>query len=318
MGVIKGKSLASVLLILGVSMGVITESAAFRLGGFEVSQSDALIPLDEVRSGGPDKDGIPSIDKPRFVTADETNELKSGDVVMGLEYNGMAKAYPISIMNWHEIVNDNFADSPVVVTYCPLCGSGMAFSANVGGLQMKFGVSGLLYNSDVLLYDRQTDSLWSQILGKAVTGSMTGTRLTMLPLVWTTWRDWEKRYPETLVLSRETGFKRNYDKDPYAGYEDSKGVWFPVKHKDARYHPKERVLGVELDGRFKAYPFAELSRTDGTVQDSFSGHSFTVEYDDANKSARITGVKGEKIPSVSSFWFAWYAFHPDTEVFTAK
>lgn len=318
MGVINRKSLTSALLILGVSMGVITDSAAYRLGGFEVSQSDALIPLDEVRSGGPDKDGIPSIDKPRFISAGDENQLKPDDIVMGLELNGMAKAYPIAIMNWHEIVNDSFVDSPVVVTYCPLCGSGMAFSANVGGLQMKFGVSGLLYNSDVLLYDRQTDSLWSQILAKAVTGSMKGTRLKMLPLIWTTWADWEKRYPGTVVLSRETGFKRDYDKDPYAGYEDSEGVWFPVKHKDARYHPKERVLGIEFDGRFKVYPFAELSRTNGPFKDSFADRNLTIEYDATSKSARITGDDGKEIPSVSSFWFAWYAFHPDTEVFTAR
>ena len=318
MGRISKKNLTSALFVLGISMGVITDSAAYRLGGFEVSQSDALIPLDEVRSGGPDKDGIPSIDNPRFITAGDADELKPDDLVMGLEHKGIAKAYPIAIMNWHEIVNDSFVDSPVVVTYCPLCGSGMAFSANVGGLQMKFGVSGLLYNSDVLLYDRQTDSLWSQIMAKAVTGSMKGTRLKMLPLMRTTWADWRKRHSGTLVLSRETGFKRDYDKDPYAGYVDSEGVWFPVKHKDARYHPKERVLGIEFDGRFKVYPFAELSRTNGTVQDSFAGHSFTVEYDDASKSARITGENGEDIPSVFSFWFAWYAFHPDTEVFTAR
>lgn len=318
MRVINRKNLTSALLILGVSMGVITDSAAYRLGGFEVSQSDALIPLDEVRSGGPDKDGIPSIDKPRFISAGDASELKPDDVVMGLEHNGKAKAYPIAIMNWHEIVNDSFVDSPVVVTFCPLCGSGMAFSANVGGLEMKFGVSGLLYNSDVLLYDRQTDSLWSQIMAKAVTGSMKGTRLKMLPLSWTTWADWKKRYPETLVLSRETGFKRDYNKDPYAGYEDSEGVWFPVKHKDARYHPKERVLGIEVDGRFKVYPFAELSRTNGAFKDSFADQNFTIEYNQTSKSARITGENGEEIPSVSSFWFAWYAFHPDTEVFTAR
>jgi len=232
-----------------------------------------------------------------------------------LNRNDIAKAYPIEIMNWHEIVNDRYGEEPVVITYCPLCGSGVAFSARVSGEVLQFGVSGLLYNSDVLLYDRKTESLWSQLLARAVTGEMNGTRLKVLPLVVTTWSEWRAQHPKTRVLSRGTGDNRNYDRDPYAGYETSKGIYFPVKKQDPRYHPKEQVLGLEIDGQFKAYPVAELSRTEGEIQDRFAGRSFTIRFNPASQSARFFDPQGKEIPVIRSYWFAWYAFHPDTAVF---
>ena len=284
--------------------------------GFDVDEKTALIPLGEIHSGGPPKDGIPSLDDPRFTQPAEPDSLNPSDRVLGLAHNGIAKAYPISIMNWHEIVNDRFGESAVVVTYCPLCGSGVAYDAHIDGKDMSFGVSGLLYNSDVLLYDRQSDSLWSQILSKAVAGPMVGKRLEMLPMMQTTWEAWHEQYPDTLVLSRQTGFSRDCDSDPYSGYEDTKGVWFPVKNRDHRYHPKERVLGLEVDGHFKAYPFAELSKTPGEVDDVVAGKKIRIHYNDTSKSAWLTDDSGNEIPAIMSFWFAWYAFHPDTDVFS--
>jgi hypothetical protein len=293
-----------------------TQLSARTLNGFDIGR-DALIPVDEIHSGGPPRDGIPSIDRPRFVAADGAHELGPDDRVLGLVYRGVARAYPIAIMNWHEIVNDRIGDDPLVVTYCPLCGSGVAYTALVDGIELEFGVSGLLYNSDVLLYDRQTESLWSQILSRAVSGTMRGKRLAMQPLVHTSWAAWVAAQPQTEVLSRDTGARRDYDRDPYSGYQDSKGVWFPVAKKDPRYHPKERVLGVELGGRFKAYPFAELSKSTGAVQDSIGGVPVTLRYDAAGESAQIFDRHGEALPAIVSFWFAWYAFHPETEVYEA-
>lgn len=290
-------------------------AVAERIGDFELSQEQSAIPLQEIYSGGPPKDGIPAIDQPRFLRNSDSVGLRPGSRILGLSWNGIAKAYPIGIMNWHEIVNDRFGEDPVVVTYCPLCGSGVAFSARVSGETLQFGVSGLLYNSDVLLYDRKTESLWSQLLARAVTGEMTGTRLTVLPLLVTSWSEWREQYPETWVLSRQTGYIRNYDRDPYAGYQSSEGIYFPVKQQDPRYHPKEQVLGLEIDGRFKAYPVAELSRTVGAIEDSFAGQSIIIHYNPASQSARFFDLQGNELPAIRSYWFAWYAFHPDTAVF---
>ena len=125
---------------------------------------------------------LPAIDEPNFLLHPEKARLRDSHQVLGVFYNGIAKAYPISIMNWHEVVNDSYGADPVVVTFCPLCGSGMAFTANVKGISLRFGVSGLLYNSDVLLYDRKSNSLWSQILGQGVTGKYKGTILQQIPV----------------------------------------------------------------------------------------------------------------------------------------
>ena len=289
-------------------------SNAEPMNGFDVS--GALIPPEEIHLGGPPRDGIPALFEPEFVSPAEAR-LEPDDAVLGMRLQGVAKAYPIAILNWHEIVNDKFADTPVAVTYCPLCGTGEAYSAQAAGRTLRFGVSGLLYNSDVLLYDRETESLWSQLLNKAVTGPLKSERLTPLPLVHTTWSEWRRGHPDTLVLSRKTGYWRDYDRDPYAGYETEEGLYFPVSRKDPRYHPKERVLGVEIEGRFKAYPFAELARTSGRVEDSIGGRGILVTFNPAHETAVAYDHEGRQLPAVRSYWFAWYAFHPDTEVFEA-
>ncbi len=303
-----------VLLLMSMTL----QAGSLDLNGFRFNQDEANIPLDEIHSGGPPKGGIPAIDQPRFIAASDAGFVSDDSRVLGLVERGIAKAYPIDIMNWHEIVNDRFAGEPVVITYCPLCGSGVAFSAMIAGKAATFGVSGLLYNSDVLLYDRETETLWSQILGRAVAGPLQGTPLKMLPLVESTWGEWRSENTNSLLLSRETGFRRDYDRDPYAGYQDSDGVWFPVAKKDPRFHPKERVLGVTYGGQARAYPFSELSRLKGELQDSLGGKRFTIRYDVRNETARLIEREDEDIKAIQSFWFAWYAFHPKTEVFRAQ
>lgn len=287
------------------------------LNGFDLS--DASIPVSQIRGGGPPRDGIPSIDKPIFQTPDSADWLRPDDRILGIELNGVSRAYPIAILNWHEVVNDVIDGQQFAVTYCPLCGTGMAFDASVDGENLIFGVSGLLFESDVLLFDRQSESLWSQIWSEAVSGPHKGKHLQTLPLAHTTWSAWQQSHPDTQVLSRATGISRDYTQDPYAGYADSPRTMFPVVNRAPKFmHAKAWVLGISIDGKHRAYPFEELrARGDSDFVDELAGESFTITWDEANRSATMIR-DGEVQPTVTAFWFAWYAFHTDTEVFKAE
>lgn len=275
------------------------------------------VPLDQLVDGGPGKDGIPAILTPKFISASESTFLRDDDRVLGLTAGTEAKAYPIKILNWHEIVNDTIGGKAVVVTYCPLCGTGMAFEAEVHRQRHTFGVSGLLYQSDLLMYDHQTESLWSQVGMHAVSGPLTGEKLTPMFLEHTIWRDWRTAHPSTVVLSTKTGSFRNYDRDPYAGYDESSELFFDVTHVDSRYHPKEWVVGIKSDGVTKAYPFVELKQMRSPVADQVNGRRITVRFNAQSRSASVVDENGKPIPSVMAFWFAWHTFHPNTQVFKA-
>lgn len=309
------QTLNMTLIFLWLSLWI-TACSAQNKHGFNLKNS--LIPADLILSGGPAKDGIPAIDKPVFITANKADFLLDDTPVLGLKFNGLSKAYPINILNWHEIVNDQFNDQPVVITFCPLCGSGMAFSASINGKAHTFGVSGLLYNSDVLLYDRQTESLWSQLMSQSISGSHKGRQLVSLPVLQTTWLDWKTRHPDTLVLSTETGFSRHYSDSPYADYLRSPQIMFPLTATSRRYHPKQAVLGLELDGYFRVYPFIELEKSAATFTESVNGQSITIRFDRKHRSAAVYNQQGIQLPAVKTFWFAWYAFHPKTEVYVAS
>lgn len=271
----------------------------------------ATIPTEEIKKGGPPRDGIPSIDRPVFIAPAYADFLQPEDRVLGVNYNGTAKAYPIRIMDWHEIVNDQFGQKKVAVTYCPLCGSGMAFNtAKIGPI----GVSGLLYNSDVLLYDRETESLWSQILGIAISGEKKGTQLEYIATQQTSWADWQSKHPETLVLSTNTGYQKDYTQTPYAGYDTSEKLLFPVTSSDPSIFPKEKVIGLEIDGQFKAYPFSRLKKAREPVMDTFNQKEVQIVFNKKADSGEVQ-VNGLSYPFVSMYWFAWYAFHPDTAIF---
>jgi hypothetical protein len=300
------------LLLASIPLAITAVHSAMPMNGFDIEGS--LIPEDEIHQGGPPRDGIPAISNPNFMTATEADWLKPDDRVIGIEIDGERRAYPIRILNYHEIVNDRIGDTAFAITYCPLCGTGVAFDAEVGGKAREFGVSGLLYNSDVLLYDRQSESLWSQIMSKAVSGPLKGTRLKRIPIQHTSWEAWREG-DDTLVLSLETGYRRDYSRSPYGSYDDDRELYFPVNARSARYHPKERVIGFELAGRFKAYPFAELAKVESPLKDNFGGRDLVVMFDAAARSGEIRDSSGKPLPSINSFWFAWYAFHPETEVF---
>ncbi len=306
----------SAVLITGILVLKTADAVPIK-NGFDLYGS--LVPSSEIVRGGPPRDGIPALTEPKFTSAAEGGFLSSDARVLGIERHGVAKAYPIAILNWHEVVNDEIGGEAIAVTYCPLCGSGMAYQAALAGSRLTFGVSGLLYNSDVLFYDHETESLWSQLGTGAVTGPLRGQRLTPIALSHTTWADWSHRHPDTLVLSRATGFQRDYDRDPYAGEDQSPVVRFRVSKESRLYPPKEWVLGVEIDGRARAYAFSRLAKfvgnRPGTFDDIAGDKLVRVHFDPEHRTGWVRTQSGEEIPSVITYWFAWYAFHPDTSVF---
>ena len=303
-------TLSAVFCFLLISSG---ESYA-QYNGFDVS--GGLIPKNEILSGGPPRDGIPAIMNPRFESADEAGWLNDGDLVAGVNMGGVQRAYPLRILVWHEAVNDTVGGKPVLVSYCPLCGSTVVFDRSIKGYEYTFGISGLLHQSDVLFFDRETESLWSQLEMKAVTGPMAGTEFEILPSTLATWKEWKKEHPGTAVLSRETGYNRDYDNMPYGGYEQSSSVMFPVRHTSKKFHPKEKVLVVLAGNEAKAYPFSELEKTDTPLTDKLGGHDIVVKYSDGGYVTAIDKA-GKPLDSFVSYWFAWYTFRPDTLVYEA-
>ena len=294
-------------------LAIAAAAGARTLNGFNLD--DTSVPAAEILHGGPPRDGIPAIDEPLFGTAGEATFLAPDDRVLGVLIQGIPRAYPVAVLNWHEVVNDRFGRTPVLITWCPLCGTGMAFSAVVDGRTLTFGVSGLLYNSDVLLYDRETETLWSQIATDAVAGPLKGKRLTPLTTANTTWRDWRARHPNTRVLMPDTGSGRDYSVNPYARYEKSDELMFRVSHTDYRLHPKERVIGLSLNGAHKAWPLNALRDAGTTVTDAIGGLTVRIVYDELSNSARAYDEAGNELPVLSAFWFAWYAFHPETQLY---
>jgi hypothetical protein len=215
---------------------------------------------DELLSGGPSKDGIPAIDKPQFVgVAQAADFLAAREPVILVEVGGDARAYPVQILIWHEIVNDLVGGVPLAVTYCPLCNSAIAFEREVAGVLYDFGVSGLLRNSDLVMYDRQTESWWQQFTGEALVGALTGTVLDFVPASTISFADFRTSYPDGLVLSRETGFDRPYGRSPYTGYDQTSSPFLFTDQPDGRLPAAERVVAVEFNGETVAYPFAALA-----------------------------------------------------------
>ncbi|PIP86270.1 hypothetical protein COW82_02965 [Candidatus Campbellbacteria bacterium CG22_combo_CG10-13_8_21_14_all_43_18] len=280
------------------------------------------IPLSEILSGGLSKDGIPSIDAPKFILASEATFLNDSDPGLGLTINGESRFYPYRILVWHEIVNDKVAHEPVLVTYCPLCATGIVFDRRVDGEVQEFGVSGRLWQSNLLMYNRSesedNESLWSQVLGEAVLGVNTGEKLTIVRSDIVRFGDWKRAHPNTKILSQDTGAVRSYGRDPYGDYYTSESVSFGATFTDTRLHPKALVHGIEIGGQYKAYHDGALSGSTsspqaGTITDTFGGMSIVVTKTDLGE-IRFT-ANGEPLASIPVFWFSWLAVHPKTELF---
>ncbi|MFO8003339.1 DUF3179 domain-containing protein [Thioalkalivibrio sp.] len=311
------RAVTALAVVLGLA-GCTPMATGQVMNGFDLSKRD--IPLDEIHRGGPPRDGIPALTDPEFVTAASAHGLQPDDRILGLQRNGVSKAYPLGIMNYHEVVNDIVAGEAIAVTYCPLCFTGVAFEARTeDGSRRLFGVSGLLYNSAVLLYDRGSESLWSQISATAVAGARIGEQLTLIPIANTTWDSWHREHPNTLVLSRNTDYARDYDRDPYADYAEDEALLFPVAFRMQGQHPKTPVVGVRIGDQARAYPFPAFPESGRhRLEDTLAGREITVLIDADAQTGQVFDAQGEEIPSIISYWFAWYAFHPQTERYTGE
>ena len=267
-------TLATLALVLTALGGI---SAAAQ--GLRTDTTKALVPLDEIVSGGPPPDGIPAIDRPVFVAPAAADAwLRPQEPVLALEVGGDARAYPLQILMWHEIVNDTVGGRAVAVTFCPLCNSGLVFDRTVGGVTLDFGTSGKLYRSDLVMYDRQTHSLWAQLEGRAIVGAHAGTRLAALPANTLAYADWKAARPGGRVLSRDTGHARRYGENPYEAYDTPDSVPFLYDGRpDPRRPPKERVVGVVVAGAARAYPWPILV-AGGVVHDALAGEALVVFY----------------------------------------
>ena len=230
--------------------------------GWETDFSRHTVPYSEILSGGPPRDGIPPIDDPKFTTFQDANAwLGEQEPVIAFELNGDAKAYPLQILTWHEIVNDEVGGVPVAVTFCPLCNSAIVFDRRLDGVVYDFGTSGKLRNSDLIMWDRQTESWWQQFTGEAIVGELTGKKLTFIPASIISWTDFKAANPEGTVLSRDTGFSRSYGRNPYAGYDEADNPPFLFAGKlDGRLLPKERVAAVTIGEVDVAFPFSILEK----------------------------------------------------------
>ena len=337
-----------------------------------------LVELDELAQGAA-RDAIPAISGPRYWTIEEAAQVYTDNVpLVQVNIDGDVRGFPLEILTWHEIVNDTIGGMPITVTYCPLCNTAIAFEAQIGEEVFKFGVSGLLRNSDLIMYDRNTESLWQQSSGRAIVGEMVGARLKYVPATVVSFGQLRSAYPDAIVMSRDTGWFREYGQNPYRGYDNPErggpySFFFDRDTIDERLPPAERVVSIEgPSGAAIAYAWSAVASS-GVIHDSFDGIDLVVFWTPGVLSILDTGhaaqardvgttavfettldgraltfivnpadeaaqtfideqtgsvwdifgraIEGElagseltRVIHSDHFWFAWQAFHPDTEV----
>jgi hypothetical protein len=331
------------------------------------------VEMSEIMSGGPPKDGIPSIDNPRFLSVEKaTAEVNPREPVVAVALGGEARAYPLSILIWHEIVNDELGGQPITVTFCPLCNATVVYDRRVGDKVLDFGTTGRLRKSDMVMYDRQTESWWQQFTGVGIVGEMTGVTLMQVPAGIIAFEDFAAAHPAGKVLSRDTGQVRSYGSTPYRGYDDINNVPFLFSDPiDSRLPAMERVLNISLNDVHRLYPFQIFENTPvindqigdtpivvmskrGTLSvldasdinaartipsataysRSVGGETLMFERRDGaivdiktsshwNLLGRaidgpLAGTQLSTVPSGVHFAFAWLAFRPDSQIYTAK
>lgn len=242
----------------------------------DVSFDAPLVDLNRILSGGPPPDGIPPIDTPIFQTASTVDWIQCNEPVLALSVGGETRAYPVQILTWHELVNDTFGDVPVAVSYCPLCNSALAYRRDVGERTVTFGTSGRLFNSSLVMYDRETESLWTHFNGTAVVGELVGTELELLPMQTLSWASFLQANPEGLVLTRETGHVRSYGQNPYSGYDDVTTSPFLFDgENDPRLPAKERIVGIRRGDDSAAIVLDSLASA-GVIETEVAGETLSV------------------------------------------
>jgi len=315
-----------------------------------------IVPLDQIVSGGPPPDGIPSIDNPKFLSVGDARKfLKDSDLVVGITLNGQTKAYPLLILVWHEIVNDKVGGVPVAVTYCPLCFTAQVFNRTISGHVVEFGTSGKLYNNNLVMYDRLSGSLWSQALDEGIVGTHAGESLKRIPFDLAYWKDWKQLYPNSMVLSTDTGFTRPYGVDPYGDYYTNDQLFFPISNVDKRLGLKEMIVGLDNEGQYKAYVLHQIESSkiindkvgnkpivlfslyprmvrayspminSQTLDLQYNGSTNKIldkqtgsewNFDGLALNGQLKGKQLTRLPFDEGFWFSWAAFHTQTQIYT--
>ncbi|MBI2079796.1 DUF3179 domain-containing protein [Candidatus Micrarchaeota archaeon] len=268
--------------------------------GLKTNTAKSSVDLKKVLNGGPVKDGIPAIKNTKFTSVEDADQSIKDDI-NGIVFGEEEKRfYPYNILVWHEIVNDKIDGRPVAITFCPLCGSAIVFSREVEGKALEFGVSGLLYQSNLLMYDSETESLWSQVRGEAVVGKYTGTKLEMLNSQIMTFGEFKKKYTNGLVLSTDTGYGRDYTFYPYDDYESNEEIYFPVDEFDSRLPIKEIVYAVPVEGSVAVFPLKKIKNEKaGSVQ--LDGKNLTVKNVEGELKATFDG---EEIAGYYAMYFS--------------
>ncbi len=259
----------------------------FSTKGWKTNFCQSSVPYSEIRGGGPPRDGIPPIDNPKFVSQAAAGRwIKDVEPVIALEVGGVARAYPLQILIWHEIVNDEVGGVPVAVTFCPLCYAAVAFRRpTIAGQELSFGTTGNLRHSDMVMWDRQTESWWQQFEGLAIVGDLTGTKLERLPAAIVSWKNFKSSYPNADVLSRDTGIARAYGKNPYVGYDDiSKKPFLYAGKVGKALAPMQHIVGIDRGTSARAYSVA-LLRSRRVIHDRLDKQDIVVLWQSGTSSA---------------------------------
>jgi len=295
-----------------ISKNSVTTSDSTAVYGFEskglkTNTSITSIPLDLVLDGGPGKDGIPAITEPKFISLTEAKTwLKDDSDGIVVTVGETTRFYPFNVIVWHEIVNDNIEGKSLTVTFCPLCGSAIVFDATVDGRSEQFGVSGRLYESNLLMYDKTTESLWSQIIGEAVVGDKTGEKLSVYPSQVMSLGQASENYSSIEILSKETGYSRSYDVSPYGDYNTNTEIYFPISINDTRLPAKTIMYIVNVDNHSVAFERSALSESKvATV--SVGNKKITAQI--INGEIEVKNDESEIIPGYTAMWFSWAIHH---------
>lgn len=304
-------ALLAAALAAGASAGAPASAPApaREVGGFRLESP--RVPADHIVPGGPRKGQIPAIDAPRFASLEEATWVLAESPVLGVSLRGESRVYPVHLIERHQVVNDVIAGTPVAVSYDPLAGAPAAWERRVDGRTLELGVAGLLYNGNSLLYDRASESLWSQMRGDAVAGPLAGRRLARIPIRQETLASWLERHPGSRVLAPASD-RIDYRHSPFSAYWVEDRIPSRVDAEDRRFHAKEVVLGVVREGRARAYLGSLVTAAGGVVDDELAGRRIHLEY-----SSRHAVFRFDVPPDVDvqeAYWFAWKAFHPGTEV----
>jgi len=283
---------------------------AFSNINLNTNTSIRSIDIDEVLGGGPPKDGIPAIRNPKFISISEALKIEDGEKQgVAVTAGNTTRFYPYSVLVWHEIVNDEIEGIPILVTFCPLCGSAIVFDPTVDGKALEFGVSGKLWESNLLMYDSKDESLWSQSIGEAVVGNQTGKTLDIYPSQLISFSEFKDKYPNGEVLSRDTGYSRNYNLYPYGDYGENNQLIFPVSINDTRLPSKEIMYIVNFEDKSAAFQRSKLIKSGGV---SMQVNNSTLVAEISGSEIIIKNSKdGNIIPGYHEMWFSWATHHQE-------